>query len=121
MKRGLKSQLLDLFAGASSSEPRSEQAPLVAPKPPLAKRLNRNALTVAATIMGMTVIACLVVLRGGSGSTPPGTARDPVLTEAASPSFLDHPPRASLSPGALPGPGHEAAAESHDGLSGAPS
>ena len=32
------------------------------PDPPLAKRLNRNALTLAAVIMGMTVLTVIVVL-----------------------------------------------------------
>lgn len=102
MKRGLKSQMLDLFAGTSPSADRSESAPLVAPQPPLAKRLNRNALTVAAAIMGMTVIACLVVLRGGSSAPPARTSTDPNLNEAASPTFLDHPLRENASPRTLP-------------------
>jgi type IV secretory pathway VirB10-like protein len=66
------------------------------PAPPLAKRLNRNALTVAAALAGVTVLTVVVVTRPArpssageltpqlSQSTPPVPAR---------PSFLDQPPR----------------------------
>ena len=37
--------------------------PQLRPPPPLAKRLNRNALTVAAVLMGMTVLTAVVVVR----------------------------------------------------------
>src|SRR2546422_10748658 len=65
--------LLDLFAirrnaarspDAAASDP---AAPLRPPPPPLAKRLNRNALTVAAGLIGMTVLTSVVVLNTGNG------------------------------------------------------
>ena len=93
MKRGLKAQILDLFTNAPSSTTSSPTVPLTAPRPPLAKRLNRNALTVAAVIMGLTVIACLVVLRGESSNTAPRSAIDPGVGESQSPAFLDRPVR----------------------------
>ena len=65
------------------------------PTPPLAKRLNRNALTVAAALAGITVITVLVVTRpsrsGPSDAAPPsGEAPAPV---PAHPAFLDQPPK----------------------------
>jgi type IV secretion system protein TrbI len=65
------------------------------PAPPLAKRLNRNALTVAAALAGLTVITVLVVTRPGrsgpnEGVPPPGEAPAPV---PAHPAFLDQPPK----------------------------
>lgn len=41
---------------------RDVAAPPVAPPLPMAKRLNRNALTVAAVIMGVTVLVAVVTL-----------------------------------------------------------
>jgi type IV secretion system protein TrbI len=98
MKRGLKAQMLDLFADSPSSTTSPPAPPLAAPAPPLAKRLNRNALTVAAVIMGMTVIACLVVLRGDSGAAAPRSMGDPTLAESPAPTFLERPVHAT--PGA---------------------
>lgn len=94
MRRGLRAQVLDLFAAAPAGEAAPSTVPkptLAPPQPPLAKRLNRNALTVAAVIMGMTVIACLVVLRGDSHAASTRIAADPTLSEPTSPTFLDHP------------------------------
>ena len=98
MKRGLKAQVLDLFApdpSSTSNTSAPSATPLVPPPPPLAKRLNRNALTVAAVIMGMTVIACLVVVRGDSRAATPRELADPTLSEPTSPTFLD---RAAVAP-----------------------
>lgn len=93
MKRGLKAQVLDLFAAQTQTNaPTAQPTPALAPAPPpLAKRLNRNALTVAAVIMGMTVIACLVVLRGDAQTPTSRLASDPAVAEPASPTFLDRP------------------------------
>jgi type IV secretory pathway VirB10-like protein len=65
------------------------------PTPPLAKRLNRNALTVAAALAGITVITVLVVTRPTrngptDGGPPSGVAPAPV---PARPAFLDQPPK----------------------------
>ena len=103
MKRGLRAQVLDLFAPERAGETAPSTAPkptLAPPQPPLAKRLNRNALTVAAVIMGMTVIACLVVLRGDSHAAGTRTAADPTLSEPTSPTFLDHPAQIAGAPNA---------------------
>jgi type IV secretory pathway VirB10-like protein len=68
------------------------------PLPPLAKRLNRNALTVAAVLMGMTVLTAIVVVRPSHDTRErPST---PAAVEEASPApsrpaFLDEPVRAS--------------------------
>ncbi len=65
------------------------------PAPPLAKRLNRNALTVAAALAGFTVITVLVVTRptrsGGSGASLTAPSQAPPVP--ARPAFLDAPPR----------------------------
>lgn len=69
------------------------------PVPPLAKRLNRNALTVAAVIMGMTVLTAIVVLNPGAEETktgaPPASA-DEAPPVPPRPAFLDEPARVSL-------------------------
>ena len=94
MNRGLKAQMLDLFApdpSANGSASARATTTLAPPPPPLAKRLNRNALTVAAVIMGMTVIACLVVVRGDSRAATLRGQGDPILSEPTSPTFLDRP------------------------------
>lgn len=72
----------------------------VAPPPlPLAKRLNRNALTVAAVLMGITVITSLVVFNTGNRATPANSgASAPATYPPAQPTFLDRPVR-----GAQPG------------------
>ena len=91
-RRSLRAQVLDLFTPETSNSGNATgDAPsLTRPRLPLVKRLNRNALTVAAVVMGMTVIACLVVLRGDSGPARAyGASSEPTLTEASTPSFLD--------------------------------
>ena len=94
--RGIKDQVLDLFASRSASDPESvARGSLAPPKPPLAKRLNRNALTVAAILMGMTVIASLVVMNGdgeAAAQVSPAAAEH-VASEGAAPIFLDEPVR----------------------------
>ena len=68
------------------------------PLPPLAKRLNRNALTVAAVLMGMTVLTAIVVVRP-SHETPERSSTPAAVDEASPPpsrpAFLDEPVRAS--------------------------
>src|SRR5688572_20018143 len=69
------------------------------PLPPLAKRLNRNALTVAAVIMGMTVLTAIVVLNPGAdeknSGAPPASA-DEAPPVPPRPAFLDEPARVSV-------------------------
>jgi type IV secretion system protein TrbI len=72
--------------------------PQLRPLPPLAKRLNRNALTVAAVLMGMTVLTAIVVVRPSHDT--PDRSSTPAAVEEASPApsrpaFLDEPVRAS--------------------------
>lgn len=103
MKRGLKAHVLDLFADDLTRTKMAQQAsPAASPLPPpqpVAKRLNRNALTVAAVIMGMTVIACLVVLRDDPRPTATThAAADPTLSDVTAPSFLDRPVRIDRGP-----------------------
>ncbi len=109
------------------------------PPLPLAKRLNRNALTVAAALAGVTVLTVVVVTRparvppgAASGSTPAtGEVGPPV---AARPVFLDQPPReaqgadgsgASVTIGSpatpLGGPRHRAGEDGATGLPVPPS
>jgi type IV secretion system protein VirB10 len=71
-------------------------APSLRPLPPLAKRLNRNALTVGAVIMGMTVLTAVVVVRPSREAPQKPSA--PGVEEASAvpsrPTFLDEPVRA---------------------------
>ena len=71
------------------------QDPGFRPSPPLAKRLNRNALTVAAVIMGMTVLTAVVVLSPGRGSQagPTGGPEAGMQQGPSRPTFLDEPAR----------------------------
>jgi type IV secretion system protein VirB10 len=92
--------LLDLFAvrrdapGAADAGTSDRAPSLRPPAPPLAKRLNRNALTVAAVLMGMTVLTSVVVLNtgnsAGSANAAPIQAAAPVATPPE-PTFLDRP------------------------------
>ena len=72
-------------------------SPPLRPLPPLAKRLNRNALTVGAVIMGMTVLTAVVVVYPSGGpqekrSAP--AAMDEAQPVPSRPAFLDEPVRA---------------------------
>jgi len=99
--------LLDLFASRREAAHPGDvgtsdrEAALRPPAPPLAKRLNRNALTVAAVLMGMTVLTSVVVLNtgngGGSASAAPVQAGAPVASPPE-PTFLDRPVTAATDP-----------------------
>lgn len=85
---------------ASSGEP---TLPSLRPSPPIAKRLNRNALTVAAVVMGMTVLTAVVVVSPSgdakqSGSAPTTTDETPPVP--LRPAFLDQPVRSPVPVGA---------------------
>lgn len=83
------------FSPKASADP-GGQTPL-RPSPPLAKRLNRNALTVAAIIMGMTVLTAIVVLNPGRGEKKAAAGRagaDEAPPVPSRPAFLDEPVRA---------------------------
>jgi type IV secretion system protein TrbI len=70
--------------------------PLLRPAPPLAKRLNRNALTVAAVVMGMTVLTAVVIVRPSHDPQEKPSSRAAVEEAAPVPSrpaFLDEPVR----------------------------
>ena len=72
--------------------------PQLRPPPPLAKRLNRNALTVAAVLMGMTVLTAVVVVRPSRDPQEKPSAAATVEEAPPVPSrpaFLDEPVRAS--------------------------
>jgi type IV secretory pathway VirB10-like protein len=89
MKSNFFSRRPDPSAGESSPS-----ASPLRPSPPLAKRLNRNALTVAAVIMGMTVLTAVVVLNPGEEQENTGEERPNVDEEPPVPSrptFLDEP------------------------------
>jgi type IV secretory pathway VirB10-like protein len=64
------------------------------PAPPMAKRLNRNALTLAALIMGMTVLTAIVVLNPSKDGKPDRVTRasaEDASVVPARPAFLDEP------------------------------
>jgi len=85
-------------APAPSNSGAASPPPPLRPAPPLAKRLNRNALTVAAVIMGVTVLTAVVLLNPShDANTKNAQARanrpydsPPVPTR---PTFLDVPVR----------------------------
>jgi len=91
------------------------------PAPPLAKRLNRNALIVAAVLGGITALTAVVLVRPGRESerrAVSGPATSDELPSPSHPTFLDQPvrlgaaaatPRPSPGDGARPAPGPEAA------------
>jgi type IV secretory pathway VirB10-like protein len=89
----MKSNFFSRRPDPSPGESSAGASPL-RPSPPLAKRLNRNALTVAAVIMGMTVLTAVVVLNPGEEQEKSGTERPNVDEEPPVPSrptFLDEP------------------------------
>ena len=67
--------------------------PGLRPPLPLAKRLNRNALTVAAVIMGMTVLTAVVVLNPGRERELDQAAASGIgmPSQPSRPTFLDEP------------------------------
>jgi type IV secretion system protein VirB10 len=72
-------------------------SPPLRPLPPLAKRLNRNALTVGAVIMGMTVLTAVVVVYPSGGpqeKRAAPAAMDEAQPVPSRPAFLDEPVRA---------------------------
>lgn len=76
-------------------DPIDEVSNLLRPVPPLAKRLNRNALTVAAVIMGMTVLTAIVLLNPGKQSKESRATSvnaENLPQTPARPVFLDAPP-----------------------------
>lgn len=74
------------------------------PPVPVAKRLNRNALTVAAVLMGITVLTALVVMKpGDEAGRGQGTALDAAPLPSR-PSFLDAPVTSSDVVAADPSP-----------------
>ena len=81
----------------------SQTGTTLRPQPPLAKRLNRNALTVAAVIMGMTVLTAIVVLNPGSNEngtiSPVQASPDEPPPVPPRPAFLDEPARVSVDNG----------------------
>ncbi len=83
------------------SEPERDPVSLpVAGREPIAKRLNRNALAVAAVVMGVTVLTAVVLLNprrpaDTSGTGSPATQVPPPLVQ---PAFLDQPIRQPATP-----------------------
>jgi type IV secretion system protein VirB10 len=92
-----------LFSRGNDARPGEDATTSLRPAPPIAKRLNRNALTVAAVVMGMTVLTAIVVVSPSKGPSQPGAtavATDEVPPPPPRPSFLDQPAR--VPPAAAP-------------------
>ena len=84
-----------------SRDPIEEVSTPLRPAPPLAKRLNRNALTVAAVIMGMTVLTAIVLLNPAKESKATRAASENTENSPpvpARPVFLDEPLPRSVPP-----------------------
>jgi type IV secretory pathway VirB10-like protein len=99
MSRRPGQAVLDFFLArkesASHSGDPAYATSIAPPLPPLAKRLNRNALTVAAVLMGITVITSLVVFNTGNHNVAEsGGAWGPAEIPPAQPTFLERPVRA---------------------------
>jgi type IV secretion system protein TrbI len=95
----------DFFARSTglSRDPIEEVSTPLRPAPPLAKRLNRNALTVAAVIMGMTVLTAIVLLNPAKESKATRAASENAENSPpvpARPAFLDEPLPRSVPPAA---------------------
>lgn len=87
------------FSRGDSASSEVNTVPTLRPAPPITKRLNRNALTVAAVVMGMTVLTAVVVVTPSreakqSGSAP--AAADEVPPAPSRPAFLDQPVRSPV-------------------------
>src|SRR5260370_9665259 len=86
-----------------------ESVPLK-PAPPLAKRLNRNALIVAGVLAGITALTAVVLVRPGREPERPGFIGSTASEEPPAPSrptFLGQPvpfPAGAPNPGASPAP-----------------
>lgn len=92
-----------LFARSTGlgRDPIEEVRTPLRPAPPLAKRLNRNALTVAAVIMGMTVLTAIVLLNPAKESKATRAASENAENSPpvpARPVFLDEPLHRSVPP-----------------------
>lgn len=70
--------------------PHSGGGPVERPAPPKPPRFNRNALTIAAVMMGVIVIAAIVLLTPTRSTEPAGAARAP---DAPATTYLDQRPR----------------------------
>jgi type IV secretory pathway VirB10-like protein len=85
--------------GSPTRTPLPSRAQLRAPFP-LAKRLNRNALTVASALAGVTVLTVIVLTKparetAGAINRPIAATGDVAPPIPARPTFLDQPPRIS--------------------------
>jgi hypothetical protein len=84
---------------APEDEPTQEPQPrpiVVRPATPLAMRVNRNVLVVAAVIMAVTVVTAVVLLNPQGAKPGSATSREdsstPVTSGPSTPSFLERPP-----------------------------
>ncbi len=89
-----------------TGEPRREIPPrriVVRPATPLAMRVNRNVLIVAAVLMAMTVVTALVLLNPQGAKNGNAQSREETVTPApggpSTPSFLEQPPIRAATPG----------------------
>lgn len=99
----MRRRLFARGSGAASSD--ENTAANLRPAPPIARRLNRNALTVAAVVMGMTVLTAIVVVRPSKEPSQPGAttaSTDETPPVPPRPSFLDQPARVPVAPTVAP-------------------
>jgi type IV secretion system protein TrbI len=86
-------------SGSPAATPRSATGASLRPPFPLAKRLNRNALTVAAALAGVTVLTVIVLTKpareSAAANGPAGASGDVAPPVPARPTFLDQLPRVS--------------------------
>jgi type IV secretory pathway VirB10-like protein len=99
MKRRLFSR------GNDAARPGEDVTTSLRPAPPIAKRLNRNALTVAAVVMGMTVLTAIVVVSPSKAPSQTGAltaTTDEAPPAPPRPSFLDQPARVPPATASVP-------------------
>jgi len=75
--------------------PQHRSTSLLHPREPLATRLNRNALLVAAAVLGVTILVAIVLLEPTKPAAPNTGATPTEPPVPAQATFLDQPPRAA--------------------------
>jgi type IV secretory pathway VirB10-like protein len=91
-----------IIDGTSRPEVPSSVPPL-RPPIPLPRRLNRNALTVAAALAGVTVLTVLVLTNPSKNRSSASPAGETATPTPAQPTFLDQPPKTVPVGAATPG------------------
>jgi type IV secretory pathway VirB10-like protein len=85
--------MMDPIIEGTSRPEESSPVPPLRPPIPLPKRLNRNALTVAAALAGVTVLTVLVLTNPSTSRNSAPRSGEAATPIPAQPTFLDQPPK----------------------------